>query len=142
MTLTDVQYQALIIVEVGDDAGSSLAFSVPLYWERHRGIADPELRYLDAKRDAIDLLLGPAKDQVDVTSDGDTAKLDQRWKHLLEMRNLVNDLILQASSQSDVGAAAGALTTTAPIMAPIGALDSNAAAYRGSPYVTRRRRHW
>lgn len=33
-TLSDQQYQDLIVAEVGDDAAGTLALNVPLYWAR------------------------------------------------------------------------------------------------------------
>jgi hypothetical protein len=139
MTLSDVQYQALAIDEIGDDASSTLATAVPLYWARWSAIADLELRFLYVKRDAIDRLLGPAKDAIDIVSDGDSVKLDQRFTHLLALRRVVETLIDQASTRSNVRPAAGELTQTAPIMAPAGAFDSNHADYRGNVYARRRR---
>jgi hypothetical protein len=141
MTLTDEQYQQMIIAEVGDDAQHTLESAVPLYWDRRSGIADLELRYLIVKRDAIVLMLGRLRGSVDLTSGGDSAKMSQAFDHLLSMLAEVDDQIAQASGSAGAAAAAGELTQTAPIMPPFGSLvDANSAAYRGSPYQARRRR--
>lgn len=140
MALTEAEYIAQIITELGDDAAGTLAINVPIYWGMRDTIADLALRYLIVKRDAIILLIGTLRKAVDLTSDGDTVKLSQQITNLRTLLELLDSELAGASSSSGASAAAGELSQTAPIMPPTGYNDSNAAVYRGSPYQSRRRR--
>lgn len=140
MVLTEAEYQALIITEIGDDASTTLAINVPIYWSMRDGVADLALRYLYVKRDALLLMIGTLRGMVDVTSDGDSVKNSQQVTNLRLLLSLLDEQIAGATESGGASAAAGELTKTAPIMAPVGYNDSNAAIYRGSPYQARRRR--
>lgn len=140
MALTEQQYIDLIVAEVGDDAASTLATTVPLYWGRHAGLAD-EARFLATKRDAIDVMLGRVRGQVRIVGVGG-ASIDahQLTTHLQDMRALVQAQIESDTAASGAGGAVGALATPAPVPAPLGAFDANDRAYRGDPYRRTRRR--
>lgn len=142
MALTDAQYQQLIVAEVGDDAQSTLASTVPVYWVRYSGIADLEARFLYAKLAAIDLMLGRVRGQVTIRDgDGASVDLNKLFDHLTTMRETVQTQIEGASQAGSASSAAGDLTTTAPIMPPAGSrIDANDRAYRGDPYRRRFRR--
>lgn len=140
MALTEAEYQALIITEIGDDDAATLATTVPLYWSRRSGVADLESRYQAVKRDALILMLGTVRGLVDMSSGGDSIKLSQKLTNLRTMLEILDEQIAQASGAAGASAAAGELTQTAPILPPTGSFDSNAGVYRGSPYQTRRRR--
>lgn len=140
--LSEQQYQDLIIAEVGDDAAASLASTVPLYWLRRSGIADLDLRYLYAKRDAIDLMLGKVRGLVKIVGvDGASVDAHQLTLHLQELRIVVEHQIVELAQLASSGGVAGVLTTTAPIMPPTTSpYDANDGAYRGSTYRVSRRR--
>jgi hypothetical protein len=91
--VTEAEYIALVITELGDDTSGTLATNVPLYWTRRSVVTDLELRYLLVKRDAIDLLLGSLRDAIDRDSGGDSIKESQAFDHLLVLRKDVNALI-------------------------------------------------
>lgn len=140
-TLSDQQYQDLIVAEVGDDAAGTLALNVPLYWARRDGITDLETRHLYVKRDAINLMLGRVRGQVRIVGVGG-ASIDahQLTTHLQDMRAAVQTLIDTGIDAASAGGAAGELTTTAPIAPPDGSfVDANNRLYRGDPYERRRR---
>jgi hypothetical protein len=138
--MTEAEYIALIITEIGDNVAGTLATNVPIYWSMRSAYADLALRYLIVKRDAIILMIGTLRKAVDVTSDGDTVKLSQQITNLRTLLELLDGELAGASSSSGASAAAGELTKAAPIMPPTGYNDSNAAVYRGSVYASRRRR--
>lgn len=142
--LTEQEYQDLIVAEVGDDAASTLASTVGVYWRRYDGYTDLETRYLQVKLAAIDLMLGRVRKQVDFRDPaGISASAHQLFTHLTQMRDIVQDQIDSGAGVASSGAAAGGgiglLTKTAPQMPPAGSLlDANDTAYRGDPYRPRR----
>ena len=139
MALSEQQEQDLIILEVGDDQAGTLATAVPLYWERYAGLATPA-RALAVKLAAIDAMLGRVRGQVKIVGvGGASVDAHQLFTHLQDMRALVQAQIDAASSASAAGGAVGDLTTTSPIAPPTGAPDASSRAYRGDPYLTRRR---
>ena len=140
MALTAQQYQDLIVLEVGDDAAGTLLAVVPLYWERFAAHTDTEARYRATKLAAIDAMLGRVRGQVKITGVGG-ASIDagQLTANLQAMRaTLLADM--SSADAGAAGAAVGELETTSPIMPPTGAPDASSRAYRGDPYLTRRRR--
>lgn len=141
-TLSEQQYQDLILAEVGDDASRVVESTIALYWQRFAAIADLETRSLYVKRACIDLLLGRARKQVTFKdASGATVDLNKLFDHLTTMRNDIDSLIETQSTAASAGGAAGDLTHTAPVMPPSGArVDANDRAYRGDPYRRARRR--
>jgi hypothetical protein len=140
MALTEAEYQALIITEVGDDTTGTLATNVPVYWSMRDTIADLALRYLYVKRDAIILMMGKLRDLVDMSSGGDSIKLSQQITNLRTLLEVLESQLEQVSQTGGASAAAGQLTQTAPILPPPGAFDANSQDYRGNVYLNRRRR--
>ena len=132
MPLNSSQYQALIIVEVGDNAAGALATNIATLWTKHDTIADDYLHYLFTKRSAIDYMLGGERYRADFAAlDGAEVKADQIFQHLLQMRTLVDDLIAEAGAGG--GLALGELAQTAPIMPAAGQRDPNSRRLRGDP---------
>lgn len=133
MPLTPSQYQALIIVEVGDDAAGTLAANMTVLWTGNDTAASDYQHYLLTKRSAIDLLLGGARFQVDFTAlDTSSVKLDQLWQHLMDMRELVEGQL--AGLGNSAGMALGEIIQTAPIMPDRpGQRDPNSRRLRGDP---------
>jgi len=134
MPLNATQYQALIVSEVGDNAAGALAAAIATLWTKHDTIADDYLHYLFSKRSAIDYMLGGERYRADFAAlDGAEVKADQIYQHLLQMRELVDDLIAEASSAAGGGIALGELAQTAPIMPRTGQPDPNSRRLRGDP---------
>ncbi len=134
MPLTPEQYQTLIITEVGDDAAGTLATNIGVLWAG-AGASSPGVyqQYLIAKRSAIDLLLGGARFQVDFRAlDGASVDLDQIWRHLMDLRKLVEGELAKLGASA--GIAIGELVQTAPIMPDRpGPRDPNSRRLRGDP---------
>lgn len=132
MPLSSSQYQALIVVEVGDNQAGALAAAIGDLWTKHDQVADDYLHYLLVKRSAIDYMLGGERYRVDFKAlDGAEVKADQIYQHLLQMRQLVEGLIAEAGAGA--GLALGSLTQTAPIMPAAGQRDPNSRRLRGDP---------
>jgi hypothetical protein len=137
--LTPEQWQALIVTELG--SLQLVATNIATYWALAADAASDGERYLLAKRASLDLILGQAANQVSFRAlDGASVNLSDRFEHLVQLRALVQAAIDAGVSVAQGGGALGEMTTTAPIMAPHGARDANAQAYRGSPYDRRWRR--
>lgn len=134
--LTPEQWQALIVTELG--SLQLVATNIATYWALAADAASDGERYLLAKRAALDLVLGQAANQVSFKAlDGASVNLSDRFEHLVQLRALVQSAIDAGVNVAQGGGALGEMTTTAPIMAPAGALDANAQVYRGSPYARR-----
>lgn len=141
--LTEQEYQDLIVAEVGDDARSTLASTIGVYWRRHDGYTDLDVRYLHVKLAAVDLMLGRVRGQVTIRDgDGASVDLNKLFDHLTAMRETVQAQIasgVASSGGASSGGGIGLLTKTAPQMPPAGSLlDANDTAYRGDPYRPRR----
>lgn len=136
MPLTADAYKAQIVDEVGDTASGHIAANVSTYWTMYDHVTSLHLRYLYAKRKAIDVLLGKVREQVDMTGvEGVRAALDQKSKHLLAMRETVEADIKATTMQGAGQPTIGTLTQTAPVMPPVtGGIDANDRRYRGDPY--------
>jgi hypothetical protein len=134
--LTPEEWQALIVTELG--SLQLVQTSIATYWNLAADAASDGERYLLAKRAALDLVLGQAANQVSFRAlDGASVNLSDRFEHLVQLRALVQGALDAGANAAQGGGALGEMTTTAPIMAPAGALDANAQAYRGSPYDRR-----
>lgn len=148
MALSDQEYQDLVVSEVGDTAAGLVAGQIALLWSLCADAATTWLRFLYAKRRALNLLIGEARKRVDYQDPGLTLKRGDEVKRLQEMLTDVKAEIATAEAGVETTAAAaasapavGELTTTAPRSNPTtGGLDGNAPAYRGDLYTTRRRR--
>jgi len=133
MSLTEQQYQDLIVLRVGDDASGTLASTISLLWSARDTIADLNTRALQVTIDAIDLMLGQVRRQVTFRGpDGSSVNLSDLFDHLTQMRaQTVGQL---ASAAPDGGVAIGTLTQTAPILRDrAGQADPNSRRLRGDP---------
>lgn len=141
MPLTEADYKALIILQVGDNTAGVLAANIDLLWTSHDDVSDPALVASLTKRDAIDLMLGQVRTNVDFrTSSGSAVSLSDLFDHLLKMRQAVELEIAAAQASLGGGGALAPLTTTAPIERDsAGGPDPNSRVYRGDPL---RRRGW
>lgn len=143
MPLTDSEYKALIVSEIGDTPSGVLASSIDTYWTRAELEATTELRYLRAKMTAIRVVMGAERrTSVDSSSIGGiSSKLQQRMQSL---QTMLSDTKVEYDSQvATIGSYAGVvgqLTTTAPVSPPTGSVDANSLDYAGNPYTTRSRR--
>jgi hypothetical protein len=139
MPLDTAGYQTQLIAEVGDDTVGTLAAAIDRLWTMHDEQPTIAAQYLYAKRSAIDVMLARVRfgaDFRDATGIG--VSLDQLFKHLQAMREDTIGLIGEAEAG---GSAVGELTTTAPVAPPTWAVtDANSRAYRGDPYLSRKRR--
>ncbi len=143
MPLTEAEYKSLILVAVGDDAAGTLAANIDLLWNSHDTVADLPLVAALTRRDAIDLILGRVRQQVDFrTSSGSEVNLSDLFDHLLKMRAAVDEQISLAQATLGGGGALDGLTTTAPIIPATGEIDPNARVYRGDPLRRRGRGRW
>lgn len=154
MPLTEDQQLALLSTELqgalADGAPSAsevTAFEAYLAqvweWYEDAGLVHPRLRYLYAKRDAIDYLRAQAVLQTDYQEADVHENLNQRSLNLQRLRDDVETLlkVLLGQIGGTRGVAVGRLVTTAPVMptdeieAPF---DPNHSQYRGTPV----RRYW
>lgn len=136
MSLSSEQYKDKIILEVGDNADGLLAATVDLLWDAHDNQAELEVRYLYAKRDAIDVMLGSVRAQVDFTIDNDhSRKQSQKAQILLAMRAACQATLDQALALAAAasGGTVGQLTTTAPVAPLTGQQNPSDRRYRGDP---------
>lgn len=147
MPLDSTQYQALIVLEVGD-VGGFIATNVSTLWTLYDSQDDDYLHYLYSKRKAIDLLMGKVREQVNQSGPPESAvriDLSDKLKALQTMRGNVTAEIglLEAAAADDAGdddlatrqPVIGELTTTAPIGPEFcGGVDGNDRAYRGDVY--------
>lgn len=141
--MTEEEYIAQIITSIGGDTTDGmLATNLPIYWAARDSVADLNARALLVKRDGIDLLLGNTWRKVDFKAlDGASVSLSDMFDHLLKLRSVVQDQIDRLADQAAAGGAVGELLTTAPIGPPtVFGPDANSGAYRGSPYLSRKRR--
>jgi hypothetical protein len=126
------QYQALIILEVGD-VDSLVADNISACWDLYSELPVSREHYLRAKLKALDLLMGAVRGDVQFAVQGDL----QVW----QQQKLAALVTLRTAAESDLthelrrGARAtvSVLSTTAPITSPTGAPDANASTYRGNP---------
>jgi hypothetical protein len=132
MSLTEQQYQELIVLRVGDDAATTLATNIALLWQARSSIADLDIRALQVTVDAIDLMLGRVRGQVDFRGpDGSSVSLSDLFTHLQQMRAQTVAQLASAQAGAGGGVAVGQLTQTAPLMPSGCELDPNAQRYRG-----------
>jgi hypothetical protein len=131
MPLTEQQYKALLVVEL-DNAAGILSSQIDIIWTKNDSVTDLDLHYLYARRDAIDLMLTQAANQVSFKAlDGASVNLSDVFDHLLKLREQVETSLAEAGGGG--GIALGQLTTTAPIQPTAGQSDPNAIRLRGSP---------
>lgn len=140
MALSDDQYKTKIILEVGDSAAGLLAANIDLMWDAHDDQGDSAVRFLYAKRDAIDTMLGSVRKGVNFKAlDGASTNLSELFEHLHTMRNDVEAAIVAArelaSAASNGAGAVGQLTKTTPIVPDAGQLDPSDRRYRGDPLL-------
>lgn len=132
MSLTDEQYQQLIIAQVGDDEAGTLATNVPILWAQYAD-ESATLRFLLTKRGAIECMQARVRKQVSFRAlDGASVQLSDLLSHLATLYDQVQNQITAAES-SGVLPQIGELTTIAPITPELPP-DANDARYRGQPY--------
>lgn len=133
--MTEEEYIALIIVEIGGDTTDALlATNLPTYWDLHSDAPSDAARFLLVKMDGLRLLLGQAARQVDFrTSSGSSVKLSDLFEHFRLLLDMAQTQAGLASGAAG-GVALGALTTTAPIMRDRpGQPNPNSRRIRGDP---------
>ncbi len=138
MPLSAAQYQQLIVTEVGDDAAGSVAANVALLWAKHDDQASDYVRYLYAKRDAVQLLMGRVRQMVTFKAlDGANVNASDMMVNLQTMLEAVRAEIDEQARLLNGAGALDTLTTTAPIGPPaVGRPDANDPQYRGGdPYT-------
>lgn len=138
--LTESEQQNLMLAELRMNASSDFANWLDLVWrdEEAAAVVSPRLRVLRVKLRAIDYLLGGEWESVDYQQQQVSEKEDQRFKHLLTLREVtLSDLAaLNAAlaASSGGGAAVGPITKVVPQSVPVGSFpDPNSSKYRGSP---------
>ena len=135
MSLTAQDYQDLIVKQVGDTDDALVAEQIATLWALRETVATLSLRFLYVKRDAIDLLLGHEREEVDQSESRIfELKLSQKFDHLIAIRATV-DADIQRRERTRGGPVSGALTQTAPVM-PCSPCtpDANDRRYAGDPY--------
>lgn len=141
--VTESDYRALILAELGQAADSALARQLTVLWSIAGGVSggNDRLQYLRVKRAAIDFLLADAHTAVDAKEGDASESFGQVFEHLLKLATAVDEAIAMAlkSGAGRRAPAVGQLNRTAPIQAtdpapPTYPLDANERAYRGDPY--------
>ena len=133
-TLTEDQYRALIVAELGNL--QIVKTNINTYWQLAADAATLNERYLRAKRAALDLVLGLAASQVSFKAlDGASVSLSDMFDHWMALRELIQGQLDVGAAQAQGGGLVGEMTKTAPIMAPPGAPNPNAQAYRGDVFA-------
>jgi hypothetical protein len=145
--LTDAQWQAGIIAELTADddeecrqkTSSLLRANMSFIWAVYADKANvsAHLRYLYAKRHAIDLLLGRARAFTTGTLGPLNPMEKDKFDNLLKLREIVSGEIESAERRDPnlTRPLAGTIARTAPVMAGEGAIDQNHAIYRGDPIL-------
>lgn len=136
MALTEAQYKALIVAEVGDDAAGTVAAQIDVLWDLYADQSDAA-RYLRTKRHAITLLMGSVRTQVNTTGfDGSKIEWSDLLANLQAMLDAVDAEIAASAAAAGAGGVSGVLTRTAPIAAPAGwaGADANSRGLRGDAY--------
>lgn len=138
MPLSAAQYQNLIVLQVGDDAAGTLAANIGTLWLKNDDRTDDYARYLYSKRDAIDVMLGRVRAQVDFKAlDGASVNLTDLTANLQAMRADVQAQIDEYGAILNGAGAIGEIATTAPIEPPPFWPDANDPRYKGDPYQPR-----
>lgn len=115
---SDGDYQDLILREIGasDDVTST---QVSLIWEMHsaEGTTSKRSQYLHTKLDALKLLLGDEWQSTGFSAHGRSFQEQQRFEHLLQLRNDTLTELASYTKQQALGTApsVGTLTTRAPL---------------------------
>lgn len=90
MALTSAQYKTLILTELMDTSGGLLAANIDLLWSKNDIATTIANQYLLTKRDAIYLLLGAVRQQVNFQAlDGASVDLSDLFKHLMALLSIV-----------------------------------------------------
>lgn len=133
MALTEAEYQALIVAELGGDA--TVSAQIATLWSETDDSATLREHYLRAKVKAIRLLMGTARLQVSFKAlNGASVNLSDLFKHLRELLE-ATEAELAASATAAGGYESGEITKTAPVEQPDSApFDANDRAFRGDPY--------
>ena len=144
MASLDAAYRTTLIAEVGDPNGT-IAQLAHVMWDTFasRGVVNPRLQYLYAKRALIDVRMAEEQAAVDINATGDVQiTQSQRFDHLQEMRAHVSHELerIENRARSARPPRSGALTTTAPTSPPyVDSADRNDPRYTGNPYISNRR---
>src|SRR4051812_30558410 len=87
MPLTDEDYKAQIILEVGDTPDTFLNDRMGFLWELYADLAaQPRLRYWYVLKKACETLLGHVREMPDFSTQGDlSVKLNQLFTNLVAM---------------------------------------------------------
>ena len=138
MALSDVDYQNLILLNVGDDG--TVEAQMPALWAKNGGVTPMYLQYLYTWRDAIVMLMGTIWRDVTIRMPT-RAQLSMRekWQNLQTMLTMVNSLILEYTID---GASVGEMETTVSIEGIPGYPDPNDPIYRGSVVRGQMRRRY
>lgn len=144
--ISDAALQALIIAQVGDEAGV-LAANIPTLWTRWAGklSVHPDLRDLYVRRDCIRLVLPAMRKKADIAQAGGGSVRTSAWfDHLLSMLAEIQAEIVRierraAASRPGVVTPITTVTGSVPLdspnaPAPDPYVDANAPIYRGDPY--------
>lgn len=116
----ETTYHAIIINTIGD-RNNLLSVNVPVIWELYESSVDLQRRYLYTMRDAIRMMQGYVRNDVNFSASGDlSVQLTQRFDHLQKMLESVQDDI--KAIESGIGVAfspvIGELTTVQPSTPP------------------------
>jgi hypothetical protein len=137
VALTDEQYQQEIAKDLGfgDDA-EFLTDVAAVKWEMWAEVAylGPRVRFLYAKRDAIESLLGGEWQKYDFTDKDVQEKHSVVFANLEKMAERINALILEAERRARGGQVQhGKIAATAPVEPLPFRRDPNDPYYRGDP---------
>lgn len=146
MPVTDADIQALIILEVGDEAtaaapGGILAANIATIWASYADKAQiaPRLQELYGKRRCIDLVLGVVRGQVDFEIFQDHRRnQSQKAKALEAMRAdcQAEIAVIEKKARTKRPGVAGLITTVTPLSPPsTSSPNANDPRYKGDPYT-------
>jgi hypothetical protein len=141
MALSTAQLQQKIRREVGLPDNEELKLQVEEAWEQYedRGLLGRSLRYLYAKRDALNWILGQNWKLFNWVDQGVVQSDSDRFKHLTEMLDrLEEELVrIETSGRNNRVIAVGTITAQNPLDNPYGLPDPNSRIYRGDAVLRR-----
>lgn len=147
MALTAAQWKARVLAETGanlpdldEEYIQSLTDNIDYVWDQFDDIRpnmNSYLRYLYAKRAAVDHVIGQLRDNTTATQDSLNPMLGQKMTHLLQYRDKISRDIDSWEKRVNRGRKGTVIpfTKTEPIEAPDGQNDASSRKYRGDPYL-------
>jgi hypothetical protein len=129
MPLTSAQLMAQVLVDVQDDG--TIAEILELLWTKNDS-RTLWMQYLYTKLDAVNILIARATGLISYSGDGRSMQLNQKFDHLITLRNVIIGEIASFDTNS-FEPSVDEMTQTSPIMGNPGYPDPNSGLFTGDP---------